>query len=351
MKDRSDTTPISGLGERGLIRKVQNWCGPLPSGSFRRKASLEAGNGDDAFVVKLTSSRRLVFTTDTLVEGTHFKPNLFKGYLSEGRAWRSLGYKAMSVNLSDLAAMGGVQPLFCLITLGLDGDISVDTVDNLYKGMGELMRFYGFFTAGGDIIRSEKSIISVTIVGDLLSRKPILRSGAGIGEVLMATGPLGLSSAGLKILEKRVKPDENYVKILVGAHTRPEAKMKEGRILANEDTLATSLIDTSDDLMTSIEILGEKSRVGFEVFAGRIPVHPALLKFSKESMLSPYDFLLYGGEDYQLLFTVRPSKVARVLMKIPSAYAFGTVKPKSFGIKIIKNGKAFRLKDSRFRHF
>jgi thiamine-monophosphate kinase len=333
--------------------KIRNWCKPRENFSGRAKGGFRivVGMGDDASVVRMATPSSLVFTTDTLIEGTHFNLDSMREILGENVVWQSLGRKAMAVNLSDLAAMGGAKPLFALVTLGLGGDISVDTVDNLYKGMGKLIGFYGFFIVGGDIIRSDKSMVSVSLVGDLKSRRPITRSGAKIGDVLMATGPLGLSSAGLEILSGQIKPRNPGLRALLLAHIEPEPRIKEGGILSGEDIMATSLIDASDDLLTSLEILSDESGVGFEINMESAPVHPALLEFSRAMKTSPYKFILYGGEDYELLFTVRPSKVGGVMSKIPSAYALGDVKPKSFGIRFKMNGKPFRLRDSRFRHF
>src|SRR5207247_3191084 len=125
----------------------------------------------------------------------------------------------------------------------------------LYRGMNELMRFYGFFIAGGDIIRSYKSMVSIMLVGELISKRALTRSGAKKGDVLMASGPLGLAAAGLKILQKRARISPNSAKILLRAHTLPRPKMKEGRILAEGDISATSLTDTSGALMTCVESL------------------------------------------------------------------------------------------------
>lgn len=342
---------ISQLGEFDLIKKIQKWCPSSFPTQKKQDFKTLVPLGDDAYVVKMSTKAPLVFTTDTLIEGTHFKFNFLRSFLNEKEQWQALGYKSIAINLSDFAAMGDVKPLFAFVTLGLNGDISVDSVDNLYTKMKTMAKLHHFIIAGGDIIRSEKSIISVTLCGKLLSKSPATRSGAEIGDVLMVTGPLGLSAAGLKILIKQVKSRESYIKSLVYSHIYPKPKMREGKILSDEDILATSMIDTSDDLVTSLEILSEKNRSGFELNLENVPVHPALLKISEKFKISPFNFILYGGEDYQLLFTVPGSKVNLVKKKIPKAYVLGTVKPKSFGIQLKMNGKPFRLKDTRFKHF
>jgi len=303
-------------------------------------------------VVKLPTPTSLVVTTDTLVEGTHFKSNLFRGFLTKNEQWKSLGHKIMAINLSDFAAMGNVEPFSALVTLGLGGDISVDTVDNLYSGMGKFCKNFNISVIGGDIIRSDKSIISLTLLGRASGTgKLIPRDKAKIGDILMLTGPLGLSSAGLKILIAQAKSKHPSVSTLLHSHLYPQPKIREGALLSGKEISATSLIDTSDDLMTSLEIISEKSGVGFELNLDKFPIHSALKKISKKFNLSPLSFVLYGGEDYQLAFTVPSSKVNSVKKKIPSAYVAGRVKPKSYGIQLKMNHRPFRIKDTRFRHF
>lgn len=346
---------ISQIGEWKLLEKIQKWCAPEIKGTkFSLKEhhfTSEVPNGDDAYVVKMSSNSSIAFTTDTLFEGTHFKFSLLKPLLSKNELWNSLGYKIMAVNLSDLAAMGHVSPLFAFLTLGLNGDISVDSVDSLYLGIKKLAKFYNFFLAGGDIFRAEKSIISATVVGKIIGNRPITRSGARKGDILMISGPLGLSTAGLKILMKQGKTIVSYHKSLIQAQLKPRPKLEEGSILADRDIMATSMIDTSDDLMTSLEILSAKSGVGFDIDLGQIAVHPDLARFCRDSRVSPYSFILYGGEDYQLLFTVRPSKVSRVKNRIPSSCVLGVARESSYGISLKMNGRPFQLRDSRFKHF
>ena len=201
------------------------------------------------------------------------------------------------------------------------------------------------------MIRSDKSIISIALVGELITHKPVLRSGSRVHDLLMATGPLGLSSAGLEILENRrepLNPDEQF---LLKRHLYPEPRLKEGTVLGDVDRLATSMLDLSDDLMTSLEILRRDGGVGFEISLDGIPVHAALRKFCERGKFPTHRFILWGGEDYELLFTVPSSKAARVKRKIPRSYVLGRVMPKAFGIKILRNGKRFFPRDLRFKHF
>ncbi len=341
---------LKNIGEQALIQRIVHLCSPV---SKYRSPSLKAltENGDDAFVAKLASDGALVFSTDTMVEGTHFNPGWIKRYLSEKEAWKAIGHKIMAVNLSDLASMGNVDPILALVTIGLNGDISVDSVDNLYTGMLNLAKKQCFEIAGGDVIRADKSIVSVTIVGRMSSGRILRRSGAATGDVLMVSGPIGLSSAGLKILKNRVKWDRSLVRTLLEWHLFPMPCIQAGKILASEAIMATSCMDLSDDLVSSLEILGKKSRVGFEVELGNVPVAGPLREFCRRNRSDPMEHILYGGEDYQLLFTVKPARVGRVIQKIPGAFVLGSVRDARHGIQFKKNSVPVRMRDSRFRHF
>ena len=339
--------PLSKIGERGLIRRIERALGTPRIPSPHR---ILTGPGDDACVVKFSTHAPLAFTTDTLVEGVHFRPDWMRRFMAENEAWKAIGYKAMAVNLSDLAAMGRSRPLLALFTLGARGDISVDTVENLSRGISKLTRNFGFSVLGGDTIRSDKTIVSITLVGEILTNNPVLRSGADFGDILMCSGPLGLSMAGLEILKMGSRSLTSGERLLLRRHLYPSPRLKEGSFLGNVDKISTSMLDTSDDLRTSLEILARESGVGLECDLSRAPIHPALSRFCKGRRSSPYSYVLYGGEDYELLFTVKPARVGSVLKKIPGSFVLGRA-VRSKGVSILKNGLRYDLKDARFKHF
>ncbi|MBI2915336.1 MAG: hypothetical protein HYY07_00580, partial [Elusimicrobia bacterium] len=266
---------LSQVGEFALIQNIEKWRHKSRESRYRNPVRVPLG--DDAFVSKMTPNGLWAFTTDTLLEGTHFRFDwLDRGCGSRNKAWYALGFKSMAVNLSDLAAMGHFQPKFSFVTLGLNGDISVNSVENYYKGILNLTQKHNFSIVGGDIIRSEKSIISITLVGvSDPSKTPLTRSGAKPGQILMGTGAMGLSAAGLEVLKRRLSTGSTR-DVLVRAHLYPQPKMKEGQILSKPLFQVSSLIDTSDDLYSSLEILSQKSRVGFEVDLDSVPIHPSL---------------------------------------------------------------------------
>ncbi len=329
---------LSQIGERGLLQKIEYWCSAQKSSPYFKPV---VPLGDDSFVAKLATNT-LAVSTDTLMEGTHFKLQWLNSVLPPTRIWNALGHKAMAANLSDLASMGRVQPLFAFVTLGLNGDISVDSVDNLYKGMRKLGNLHGISIVGGDIIRSDKSIISLTVIGIFLPpSKPLTRSGAKIGDLLLLTGPLGLSELGLSYLRAGKKGFET--------HLFPTPRLKEGSIIG--DNLATSCIDTSDDLLTSLQILSAKSNVGVQVHLNHSHLPLSFQKRSKRLHKNPLQLFLCGGEDYELLFTCPKNKFKELKRKMAHSLLIGEVKEKKYGIQIFWEGEKIQPKGAGYRHF
>jgi thiamine-monophosphate kinase len=332
--------PISQIGEQGLIQNIRRWCrAKTPNG-----VQVLVPNGDDAFAARFPKNMPLVFTTDTMVEGTHFDLRLAQEFLTPKAAWEALGHKAMASNLSDLAAMGNVRPVLAFVTVGLCGDIFVDCVDRLFTGMRNLLGKSGGIIAGGDIIHSEKSIVSITLVGISTNSNLKCRSKVKSGQILMASGPLGLSMAGLLILSGRLQTSPKDARFLIRKHLLPEPRLKESAKIAE---MVSGMMDTSDDLVSSLEILSKESGVGFDIDADKIPVHPAL----KNLHVPALRFVLSGGEDYELLFTADKKNVPGILKRIPSAFILGEVTAKKNGIRILSGGKPIRFKDARFKHF
>ena len=167
----------------------------------------------------------------------------------------------------------------------------------------------------------------------------------------MCSGPLGLSMAGLEILKNRARFSASHERFLVHKHLYPVPRLKEAAVLGNVDNISTSMLDTSDDLASSMGILARQSRVGFECDLSSAVIHSALRRFCLDRKASPLSCILYGGEDYELLFTVSPGNVKKVLAKIPSSHILGRVLPSSQGIRITSGGRRLSLKDARFRHF
>jgi thiamine-monophosphate kinase len=258
-------------------------------------------------------------------------------------AWTSgedLGHKIVAINLSDLAAMGDVDPFFGVISLGVDPSIPVDFVDGFYGGVREISRRYGFDIVGGDTVRSKEVLVSLTAVGRMgPGGQPLKRSGARPGDILMCTGTLGDASAGLKILQ-RGKAKTAKERFLVQRFLRPEPRLVLAKSLARSGGV-TSMMDISDGLWQSVAILCRSSGVGAEVETGALPV---------TSLFVSQDMALVGGEDYELLLTARPS-VAGTLESHGWAKPIGRILSQNQKITCFRNGKKIRRVPHGFKHF
>jgi len=329
---------LSSLGEFGWLQKLLPrlyWPGSLDS-------QLCIGPGDDAGVIRTSAGRVLVATTDAMVEGVHFERRWF--------SWELLGEKVLAVNLSDLAAMGDVKPVAALITAAFPGDTPVESVDKFYKGLESCAQRWKIGLLGGDTVGSKKGwFLSVTVLGEARSQDLIRRNGAKPGDFIATTGPLGLAAAGLEVLQSG-KPQGAWTRPLVQAFCQPQPRFAAGSILGRR-RLATSLMDSSDGLEASIRILASASRVGAEVHLWDLPLSPALTRWASLKKKAAWNYALRGGEDYELIFTVRPKDWERVKRLIPNAVRIGRIMPEDYGCRAKAQDQAFFLKGYGFSHF
>ena len=280
---------ISDLGEFGLIDRIAKTA-------TRSAKRAPIGIGDDAAALLLSPASALLATTDMLIEGVHFDLKTTDLY--------SLGWKAAAVNLSDIAAMGGV-PRFCLTAMGIPSSLTVEQVDEFYRGFSDCIRKPGTVLVGGDTCRSRKGlIISVTVLGEADRKRVVTRAGARPGDLIYVTGTLGDSAAGLELVrsaECGVRSKTPAVRKLIGKHLRPTPRVAEGRKLALSG-FTSAMIDVSDGLSSDLGHICEQSGVGAEVFAEHIPLSKEL-RSAKGLKEPPLAYALSGGEDYELLFT------------------------------------------------
>jgi thiamine-monophosphate kinase len=281
---------LSRLGEFGLIQRIQH---ALPIGR-----GVRIGIGDDAAWVENPSGSSLV-TADLLIEGVHFELK-----------WTSLfelGYKSLAVNLSDIAAMGGV-PAYAILSLGIPADLDTRDIDEFYRGVNALARPNHVAVAGGDTNISKLLIISVCVIGHAI-HLPIRRSGASVGDDIYVTGTLGDSALGLKLLrEHKAQLKLRGVAKLLDRHHRPTPRLTIGALLA-KNRLATAMIDVSDGLMQDLAHICRASGTGAVIREDDLPLSP-----SYRALVGTYGtrYALSGGEDYELLFCARKQNRARV---------------------------------------
>lgn len=290
---------VSELGEFGLIELLANIIAKSKNTKNASWCNLLIGIGDDAAVWREDSPIQLA-TTDTLVQDVHFNLKVI--------SWEELGWKALAVNLSDIAAMGGM-PKYALVSLALPGDLEVEKISEFYRGMLALAQKYGVAIAGGDITNSPNIIITVTVFGSLAnkSRSPLTRSEAKVGDQVAVTGYLGTSAAGLKMLSERLNWDEKAAILVRQAHLRPLPKVKEGQILLNSGV--KTAIDISDGLISDLRQICKMSQVGARVKISSLPAHPLVRAALGDNW---QELALSGGEEYELLFTATSNIIDRV---------------------------------------
>jgi thiamine-monophosphate kinase len=300
---------LSQIGELALLRHVrQRFEKPSPN--------IIVGIGDDAALLKPVNKNLLV-TTDMMVEGVHFNLSFITPY--------QLGFKLVSVNASDIYAMGG-KPKFLLINIAMDKNTEENIFDDFFDGVTGAMELYGLSLVGGDLSASEKGMaLSATIIG--YTKRYIRRFGAKVGDRIYVTGSLGDSACGLEILKKIKKPipllptlpspstlfsklrlSWNDVKPLLRKHLMPEARHPE-KFISN----ATSMIDISDGLLIDLSRLCDESNVGAKIYAKKIPISPELKKVASYLRISPIKLALSGGEDYEMLFTAHPERKVKAI--------------------------------------
>ena len=283
---------LRDLGEAGIIRLIQGKV------SQKLPSYIKKGIGDDCAVLETGSNRLLLVTTDTLIEGVHFTARTLSP--------EALGWKALAVNISDIAAMGGT-PRTAFLSVGIKPETEVRFIESFMAGFKALADKTGIVLAGGDTIESPTSaVITITLLGDCLLEHVVYRSGARVGDDVWVTGPLGDAAAGLFLLQNKQAPATSRYESLVRAHQEPMPPLDAGKALA-ERGLAHAMIDISDGIAKDLGHICEQSGVGAVVQGSSIPMSRNLLKLAAEAEKSALQWALHGGEDYELLFTASPA--------------------------------------------
>jgi thiamine-monophosphate kinase len=282
--------------EWDLIAALSREFGPAPP-------QVILGIGDDCAALALNRADYLLWTVDTLVEGVHF--DLAYTSLSQ------LGWKSLTVNLSDIAAMGG-EPRQALLSLGWPPARDRRLALEFAAGLAQAAREYGVAVIGGDTVASPGAlIVTVTLTGQVPAAQMLRRSGAKPGDLVFVTGPLGEAAAGLEILRQGLSLAPDLQEPLIEAHLMPRPHLQAGRLLARQG-LASALIDISDGVATDLYHICRAGGVGARINQTGVPVSPRVQAAAPHLSRDPLDLALTGGEDYLLLFTCPPAHAGRL---------------------------------------
>ncbi len=298
-------TEVSSLGEFGLIEF-------LTKNNETKQAGTILSVGDDAAVID-QFGRQCVISTDMLLEGIHF--DLMYTPL------KHLGYKAVAVNLSDIYAMMAT-PTHITLSVAISNKFSVEALEEFYEGVYAACEKYGVDLVGGDTSSSKTGfIISVTAVGEVAPDKYVTRTGAKVNDLICVSGDLGAAYLGLQLLEREkriflehpgVQPDLNNQKYLVGRILKPEPRADIVEWLQEAGIQPTSMIDISDGLASELLHICNGSDVGCVLYEDKIPIHPDAKSMAMEFQMGSAACALSGGEDYELLFTIKQEDYEKI---------------------------------------
>lgn len=334
------------MNEFDFIKKIQALAhvGAAAPGLIR-------GIGDDAAVFDVATGSNLVVTTDLLVEDVDFRRDNTEPHL--------LGHKALAVSLSDIAAMGA-RPRWALTSIGTPTDAwKPEVLDQFYQGFLALAGRYGVSLIGGDVSRTpEKIVIDSIVIGECAPRRAVFRSGAQPGDQIFVTGFLGDAAAGLRLIERGARLDLEQdaeaqpLDRLLLRQLRPEPRVGWGMLLG-EQQLASAMIDISDGLSSDLNHLCAESKVGALIDASLIPIDPVVTELSGRRALDPLMLALHGGEDFELLFTVKPENLSRLPKRVDgvSLTRVGEIKEATHGIRIAEGSRTWELEPGGWEHF
>jgi thiamine-monophosphate kinase len=330
-------TPLSSIGEFGLIDRLTEKVIIYHKQTIR-------GVGDDTAVIG-TGPSYILATKDLLVEGIHFDMMY--------TPLRHLGYKAVTVNLSDIYAMNGT-PLQILVGLAVSSKYTLEALDELYEGMMLACNRYKVDLVGGDTTLSPSGMtLSITAIGQVSKEKLTYRGGSSVNDILCVSGDLGAAYCGLLVLEREkqvykgnpdMQPDINNYAYVLERQLKPEAGKHTIESLKNAGVVPTSMIDVSDGLASEVLHLCKHSGLGVVIYEERIPVDSRMAATAHEFNIDPTTAALNGGEDYELLFTVKPSDYDKI-KDIADIKPIGHMTGKDRGKNLITiSGQAVEIK-------
>jgi thiamine-monophosphate kinase len=312
-------------GEFAFIKRV--------TGISYGDPAIVKGVGDDCAVLEYTPDTYLLVTVDMMVENSHFS--------LEWHSPRQVGKKLMEVNVSDIIAMGGT-PRWAFISLALTRDTEVEFMDEFYSGLYDSARKHGVALVGGDTTHGREMALNIALIGDVEKQFVRFRSGARPGNLICVTGTLGKSEAGLKLLQKRKK--DGYLE----GYLEPKCRLaEEGKTIARR---ASAMIDVSDGLGSEVAHICDESGTGARVDWEAIPLSRETIDAARSVGGDPYQYALYGGEDFELVFTIPPEQCEGLRREFSDFTVVGEILPKDDGLFILKGGRRLEIKKG-YDHF
>ena len=328
MLESESRTELTALGEFELIKHLTEFVEIY-------NTSTHKGIGDDAAVIKYEGTKSTLVSTDMLIEGVHFDLSYVP--------LKHLGYKAITVNLSDICAMNGT-PKQVTVSIAASNRFSVEALEELYAGMLFACKNYNVDLVGGDTTSSKSGlIISITAIGEAEPENIVYRNGAKEKDLLCVSGDLGGAYMGLQILEREkfvykdnpsIQPDLVGNDYILERQLKPEARVDIVELFKKLNIKPTSMIDVSDGLASEILHICRQSNVGCELYEEKIPIDPQTFDRAREFDLDPTVCTLSGGEDYELLFTI-PMEDFEKVKNVPDVTIIGHITAASSGVNLV----------------
>ncbi|GAA4944743.1 thiamine-phosphate kinase [Algibacter agarivorans] len=323
-------TQLSDLGEFKLIEHLTK--------SFKiKQSSTIKGIGDDAAVLNF-DNKKIVVTTDLLIEGVHFDLSYMP--------LKHLGYKAVIVNLSDVYAMNA-KATQITVSIAVSNRFPLEALEDLYAGIETAASIYNIDVIGGDTTSSNTGLlISVTAIGEIETNNEVYRNGAKPNDLLVVSGDLGAAYMGLQVLEREKEvykvnpnsqPDLEQYSYIIERQLKPEARKDIIKLLNDLDIKPTAMIDISDGLSSEIIHLCKQSEVGCDLYEEKIPLDPQVISTCEEFNIDSTTVALNGGEDYELLFTVSQNDFLKIKAN-PNLTVIGYMKAVNEGMHLVTRG-------------
>lgn len=342
MFENSEKTNLSELGEFGLIQHLTKDYTPS-------RSSTVMGIGDDAAVIDTSAGNVLVLTNDTLVEGVHFDMVY--------TPLKHLGYKSVVVNLSDVVAMNA-RPSQIVISMAISSKYTLEAIEAFYEGVYAACKQYNVDLVGGDTTSSLSGlVISISAIGEARKEEIVYRNGASESELICVSGDLGGAYAGLQVLEReksvyidnpKMQPDLEGFDYILQRQLKPEARLDVIDQLKELEVKPTAMIDISDGLSSELFHIASSSSCGITIYEDKLPIDQLTYDTMRDMNIDPTTAMLNGGEDYELLFSIRQEDYEKI-KHLPTVTTIGHVTAKGMTL-ISKDGKSHELEAQGWKH-